>query len=142
MRILANPHFKTVAAYGMAVMLTLIPIGVIAAGPAGGSSAGSGSGQLKLADPLVIPGNSGSTVTINTLIPALINALIQIGLVVIVLAFMWAGFKYVTAFGDETKIKDAHKIFKYTVIGAAVLLGARALSEILRGTVEAIRTTT
>mgnify|MGYP003394299859 FL=1 len=46
-----------------------------------------------------------------------------------------SGFMYVTAQGDETKIKTAHKSLLYTSIGTAVLLGAWTLANVICNTV-------
>lgn len=105
--------------------------------PAGAPDRGASGAvtrDLTLKNPL------GESITsLSTLVKKLINVLMQIGLVVIVIAFLWAGFKYVSAFGDETKVKDAHKIFKYTVIGAAVLMGAQVIAQAIEATVKALQ---
>ncbi len=77
-------------------------------------------------------------------IPGLINTiindiLIPIGSVIAVLMVMWAGFKYVTARGDTTQIKEARDALLYAVIGAAILLGARILSDAIGRTIEQLK---
>ena len=52
---------------------------------------------------------------------------------------MWAGFKYVTARGDTTQIKEARDALLYAVIGAAILLGARILSDAIGRTIEQLK---
>src|SRR3989344_9062969 len=52
------------------------------------------------------------------------NIILPIGGVLCVLAFIYAGFRYVTAQGNSTKITTAHNTLLYAVIGTAVLLGA------------------
>ncbi len=56
-----------------------------------------------------------------------------IGIVVIgsVLVFAFAGFKYMTAQGDESKIKSAHEMFKKVAFGLLVTLTAWLFVDIL-----------
>ncbi|MES2214255.1 MAG: hypothetical protein V4465_02590 [Patescibacteria group bacterium] len=63
------------------------------------------------------------------------NIVLPIGGVVIILAFIYSGFLYVTAQGDEKKIGTAHRAFLYTAIGAAILLGAEAISLVISNTI-------
>ena len=122
---------KKFAAYAMAIGLVALPLVVFADQPGG-----SRNGTLPtLTDPLK---GGASTQTIDVLVPKIVDALLQVGIVVIVLAFIWAGFKYVTALGDEKQIGEAHKIFKYTVIGSAILLGSQALAYVIKGTINAV----
>ncbi len=67
------------------------------------------------------------------------NVVIPIGGVLAVLAFIYSGFLYVTASGDETKIKNAHRALLYTAIGTAVLLGAGVISKVLTTTVDQLK---
>ena len=56
------------------------------------------------------------------------DIIMPIGGVLVVLAFIYSGFLYVTAQGDTKKISDAHKALLYTAIGTAVLLGSWVLA--------------
>lgn len=66
------------------------------------------------------------------------HVIMPIGGVLCVLAFIWAGFQYVTAGGDQTKIKKAHQTLLYTVIGTAILLGAWVISEVVQVTIDQV----
>jgi type IV secretory pathway VirB2 component (pilin) len=57
---------------------------------------------------------------------------------VAVVAVILAGFMFVTAHGDEEKIKTAKKILLYAVIGMVILLGARMISEVIINTVTSV----
>ena len=63
------------------------------------------------------------------------NVIIPIGGVVAVIAFIYSGFLYVMAQGDEKKIKNAHSALLYTAIGTAILLGAWVILNVITGTV-------
>lgn len=94
-----------------------------------GKSSTGGTCQTLLCNPL-----KGGITSLPELLTVVLNILVQIGIPVIVLAYIWAGFTYVTAFGDTSKIKNAHNILWYTTIGAGVLLGAKAIAMIIQGT--------
>ncbi|GEM_PF-3178794 len=60
---------------------------------------------------------------------------LPIGAVVAVVALVFSGFLFVTAQGNEDKLKTAKKTFTWTVVGIAVLLGALVISEGIRNTI-------
>jgi len=60
---------------------------------------------------------------------------VPIGAVVVAFFIIWSGFLFVTAGGNEEKIKTARTTFTYTVIGAAVLLGAWTITQAIKATV-------
>ncbi len=72
-------------------------------------------------------------------VPGLINAvlelIVQIGSVVLVIAVVMAGFQYVKARGNPGEIEKAHQTILYTLIGAAIVLGAFVISEGIQATV-------
>lgn len=80
-------------------------------------------------------GQSGS---LEVFLNKLLDVIILIGSIVVVLSIIMAGLKYVTAQGDEGKISDAHKQLTWTVIGAAILLGAKVIAMIVQNTVKAL----
>lgn len=70
------------------------------------------------------------------LLKAIINdILIPIGAVLVVIGFIYAGFKYVVARGNQTKIAEAHKTLLYVAIGSVVLLGAWTISQVIQNTI-------
>jgi hypothetical protein len=68
----------------------------------------------------------------------IIDALLQLGAVVAVVAVIYAGFLFVTAQGDEKKITTAKAALLYTVIGLAILLGARIISSVIENTINSV----
>jgi hypothetical protein len=73
--------------------------------------------------------------SIADVLNAFLEILIRLGTIVAVIMFIYAGFLYLTAQGDESKVKDAHKVFKNTIIGTAILLGAQAIGLIIKNTI-------
>ncbi len=70
-----------------------------------------------------------------TLLEAIIkNIILPIGGMLCVLAFIWAGFKFVTAQGNQTKITNAKNTLLYAAIGTAILLGALTIQVLIRTT--------
>jgi prolipoprotein diacylglyceryltransferase len=54
---------------------------------------------------------------------------------VLVVAIIWAGFLFVTAQGDEKKITLAKSVLLWTIVAAAIILGARVIYDMVSGTV-------
>lgn len=79
------------------------------------------------------------TTSISALLENLLQIIIIIGAIVVVIYLILAGFQYVTARGDETKISAAHKSLTWTVIGGAVVLGAQVISKAIQGTVTELK---
>ena len=55
---------------------------------------------------------------------------------ILVLAFVYVGFKFVAAQGNQEKIKEAKYMFMWTIIAAALILGAPIIIEMLKTTVD------
>lgn len=64
----------------------------------------------------------------------LLAAVIQLGEVVIVLAFVWIGFLFVKAQGAPAELKKAREAFFWTIIGALILLSANAILAVVQST--------
>ena len=62
-----------------------------------------------------------------------------LGGILAVLAFIYSGFLFVTAQGNESKLGKAKRALLYTAIGTAILLGARVISEVISGTIEQLK---
>ncbi|MEK7461776.1 MAG: hypothetical protein AAB586_01765 [Patescibacteria group bacterium] len=67
------------------------------------------------------------------------DILLPIGGVLAVLSFIYSGFLYVTAQGNEAKLKTAHRALLYTAIGTAVLLGSWVISQVIKNTIDQLR---
>lgn len=73
------------------------------------------------------------------LMEALVNKVVlPIGGVLCVLGFIYAGFMYVTAGGNSTKIGDANRALLYSAVGTAILLGAWVIASVIRNTINAL----
>ena len=62
--------------------------------------------------------------TIPKFIKYLLALVVKVGIPVGSVFFVWAGFLYFTAQGNESKLASAHKTFKYALIGIGVILAS------------------
>lgn len=78
----------------------------------------------------------------GTSLPAFLNSIldfvIRIGTIVVILMVVYVGFMFVTAQGNETKLTTARRALLWTIVGALILLGAKAISLAIQSTVNAI----
>jgi len=111
---------------------------------AGGGSAGGGSGgnpSAPVNNSFTIPNPFKDSVggSLNQLIRNIMNDIVlPIGGVLCVLAFIYAGFLYVTAQGNETQITKANTALLYAAIGTAILLGSWVLATAICETIGAL----
>jgi hypothetical protein len=64
---------------------------------------------------------------------------VYISFPIISLFVVYAGFKFLTAQGNETKLTSAKENIRYVILGALLILGAWALAQLLGGTVNELR---
>ncbi len=85
---------------------------------------------------LINPLKSGTS--LEGFLNNILDFIIRIGTIVVILMTVFVGYKFVVAQGNDSELSKAKMMFLYTVIGALVLLGARAISASLLATVKAI----
>ncbi len=113
------------------------------ANPGGGSSPG-GTGSpggirtpggttedAKLLNPLKVDSIEGFLI-------AIIDIILIFALPIVILFIMYAGFLYVTARGDTSKISTAHTALTWAIIGGVIVFGAKLIIELIKGTVGAL----
>lgn len=74
--------------------------------------------------------------SVPCLIKAVLDIIVQIGSVVLVVFIVITGLKFVTAKGNSAKLEEAKQALLWTIIGAAIVLGAFVISEAIQGTVD------
>lgn len=62
-----------------------------------------------------------------------------IGPVIVILMLVYVGFLFVTAQGNPTEISAAREMLLWTVVGALILLGAKAIALGIQATVDALK---
>ncbi len=76
---------------------------------------------------------------ISSIVTAIMkNIVMPLASVLVVLAVLYAGFKFVIAQGNPKELEEARKGFLWVLIGSAVLLGAYGITEVLKETVNQI----
>ena len=89
------------------------------------------SAQTTSIQPPYAPGVSN----IPSFISTFLKAIVQIGLPVIAIFVLIAGFKFVSAGGSSGKINEARENLVYVVIGAGLIMGAWVLATLIGNTV-------
>jgi|GEM_PF-5239245 len=84
------------------------------------------------------PLEPGGVNDLPTLIGKILDVVVRLGAYVAVLFLIWSGFLFVQAQGNQEAISKAKTTFLYTVIGVAILLGAKAIEIALRGTINSV----
>ncbi|HRH25560.1 MAG TPA: hypothetical protein PLD99_01235 [Parcubacteria group bacterium] len=103
----------------------------------GGETVSGGSGSIP--NPFNCGGAGGNCnlfMFVNTIVD---RVLLPIGGILVVLAFIYSGFKFVMAQGNDGELKTAKAALTYTAIGAAILLGAKVLTTVIENTVNSLR---
>ncbi len=76
---------------------------------------------------------------IPSFITTIINIVLLVGIPIVTLAIIYSGFLFVQASGNSEKLGTAKKALLYSVVGAALLLGAFVLAEAIKGTVDQLK---
>ena len=87
--------------------------------------------------PTVTFANPLAANSIQGLLVSLLEVVIVIAVPIIVLFIIYAGFMYVTARGNPTKIQNATRALTYALIGGILIIGAAAIAQIVRNIVSA-----
>lgn len=77
--------------------------------------------------------------SIQGLLLDVLSILIQVGAIIAVLAFVYAGFKFIAARGNQDEIKKARENLWYVAIGTIILLGANIIVTIIKNTVDQLK---
>lgn len=128
----------------------LVSMGQIAfaAAPSGGTTSGglptnsstynTPSGPCNPADGKIC--NPIKARSVDVLLTSILTIVKFVAGIVLVIYFILAGFKYVTARGDKTAIENATKMLTWTAVGGAILLGAEVIQRLLSNTISQLGT--
>jgi heme/copper-type cytochrome/quinol oxidase subunit 2 len=83
--------------------------------------------------------NPISSSTFSDFANQILTIVIQIGYVVVVFFIVYSGFLFVSARGNEEQLKKAKTAITWTLIGAAILLGAKVLEVAIQTTVTSLQ---
>lgn len=111
--------------------LTIVPY--VLAQPGGGS--GSSGSTNCLPNQLCNPLRFGS---LTAVLLAIVDILLTLAVPVVIFFIVYAGFLYVTAQGNASKIQDANRALMYAIIGGVIVFGARVIGAVIQNTVGSI----
>jgi len=77
--------------------------------------------------------------TLEEFLALILQAVVNLGTIVLVIMLVYVGFLFVVGQGNEEKISEAKKALMWTVIGGLVLLGAQAISLVIQATVNSLK---
>ena len=77
----------------------------------------------------------GGIQTVPQLLLALVDLVFLIGVPIIVIFIIYGGFLFVKSGDNESELAKAKNVFWWTLIGALVLLGAKAISAAIQSTI-------
>jgi hypothetical protein len=102
----------------------------------GGSSEGSAGGS---SEPFNIAiDNPVGAESLADLFYLIVNFIIGFSYAVIAFFLILSGFKFVAAQGSEDKLKDAKNTFKYTILGAVIIIGAQTIISVVQGIITSL----
>lgn len=110
-------------------------LGGTATNPATGGSLGGTSATLSANTQLQNPIKYS---TFSAFAAAITKTAVQVLMPFIVLAFIYSGFLFVSAQGNDTKLSEAKQVLWYSMIGAFILLGAWGFAQIIGQTVSTL----
>jgi len=74
--------------------------------------------------------------SISALLLSLVDFAIFLGSIVAVLMFVYIGFKFVMAQGNQTALTEAKEWFMYAVIGTALLISSKVVVSVVQNTLK------
>ena len=92
-----------------------------------------GASSVEAATKLAQPA-SGSGATLQDFIAVLIEIIQAIGIPVLVVCIIYAGYIIVTAGGNEEKVTKGKTWIFWTLIGAAIILSAQVIADLVYST--------
>lgn len=72
--------------------------------------------------------------SVEEIVVTVVDLAIVIGVIFAVFMFIWIGFKFVMARGNESALKEAKEWFMYAAIGTAILISAKVIVEVVKNT--------
>lgn len=90
------------------------------------------SAQTKLTPPITRGGT-----TLEEFIDLLLTIIQSILLPIVVVCMIYGGYLLVTAGGNEADRSKAKSWIVWSIVGAAIIIGARAIAAVVKGTVSA-----
>lgn len=76
-----------------------------------------------------------NTDSVDSFFQKILKSIVYLLTPVVVIMLLYSGFRFVTAQGNEEQLATAKKALLYTLIGAAIIIGAEGLSRAIGETI-------
>ena len=86
-----------------------------------------------------LPNPLGNTTSFAVIMEKLADIAIKIGLPLVVIFMIYAGFLFVSAGGNEDKITAAKTTFFWAIVGALLIIGSKALAIAIQNLAEKLK---
>ena len=67
---------------------------------------------------------------------SILGIMLTFAVPIIVFFIIYAGFQHVVAQGNEEKIKKAHNMLLWAIVGGLIILGANVIFAVIQGTID------
>jgi len=131
---------RTLATIALTFLLVAPTLPAAAQGPTFGNSPSQpamGNPGTRLVNPLGSNNCVGGD-CLMTFLLAILDVVTRIGFIVVILMTVFVGYKFVAAQGNESKITETKEMLLWTVIGALILLGAKAIALGIQATAQSL----
>ncbi len=105
--------------------------------PTGGQNDISPNGGSDSSSGLVNPLNKIDS--LQDFMNAILDAVVEIGSIILLLALVYTGFLFVAAQGNVEKLRNARSALVWTVVGGLVLLGAKTIGLVIESTASSLK---
>ena len=129
-----NKKTKYVAAVSSLIVLCAVTVFFSSTTYAALNAGGGGStpaGVTQIQNPINVS-------SFSDFIAEVLGILLKIGIPVVAAFIIYSGLMFVLARGNATELEVAKQRFLYTLIGAALLLGAWTIAQVISATVTAL----
>lgn len=118
---------------GMMVAVAIVaPAIVLAAGASlGGTPATNGSAPTRLINPI-------NANTFSELVALVIKTAVDVLMPFVILAFIYSGFLFVMAQGNDEKLGKAKSAITWSMVGAFILFGAWGFAQLISQTLSTV----
>lgn len=129
---------KILIAQFISISLFLFSFTLVGAQPSAGAVGGGARVVVSEAPIVTAPlkklPNPIEANNIQTLLLTVVDIAIAIGSMIATVMFLWIGFKFVMARGNQSELKEAKEWFMYAVIGTAILISSKIIVEVIQTT--------
>jgi len=108
-------------------VISLAQSGTVAPGQTGTVAPSNPAGSGMIVNPINVS-------SVPALIKTILNGVLTIGIPIVALAIIYCGFLFVFARGNSEKLTKAKGALMWTLVGAAILLGAYAIAQMISAT--------